>query len=178
MTERKAGHPVILGVMRTTAVLLTVTALTMAFILIRHRVTGINAEKSESAGARNRVVSDNLYGSDSIIGGDVNNTESYDVKMNAEWTFRNGSTPSEDAYVENPVSNTNPVYFEVFVPGLKNTVYRSPVLKPGSHIENITFDSVLPSGKYNAVLKYSLLETDSETVTGSLQMALKITVQS
>ena len=107
---------------------------------------------------------------------EVNAASSYDVKMNSEWTFRNGKAYSEDAFVENPLSNINSVYFDVKINGYSEPVYTSPVLPPGSHLENITLDRELKAGTYKAVLTYTLLSKDEKESVGTLQMAVKIIV--
>lgn len=107
----------------------------------------------------------------------VNTSSNHDVKMNSTWTFSNGSSYSKDAYVENPSSNKNAVYFDITVPGVSGSVYTSPVLPVGSHIENIAFDKALSAGTYNGILTYSLLGADGETSIGTLQMAVKIIVK-
>lgn len=107
---------------------------------------------------------------------EVNAASSYDVKMNSEWTFRNGKAYSEDAFVENPLSNLNSVYFDVKINGYSEPVYTSPVLPVGSHIENISLDKELKAGTYKAVLTYTLLSKDEKDSVGTLQMAVKIIV--
>ncbi len=107
---------------------------------------------------------------------EVNSASSYDVKMNSEWTFDNGRAYSKDAFVENPLSNLNSVYFDVKVNGYEEPVFTSPILPVGSHIENITLDKALKAGEYNCTLTYHLLSMDGKDSVGTLQMALKITV--
>ena len=108
---------------------------------------------------------------------EVNSASSYDVKMNSEWTFANGSAYSEDAYVENPSTNLNSVYFDIKVNGYEEPVFTSPVLPVGSHIENITLDRALKAGVYKCTLTYHLLSMDGKDEVGTLQMALKIVVK-
>jgi len=108
---------------------------------------------------------------------EVNSASSFDVKMNSEWSFADGSAYSEDAFVENPSSNLNSVYFDVKVNGYDEPVFTSPVLPVGSHIENITLDKALKAGIYKCTLTYHLLSMDGKDEIGTLQMALKIVVK-
>jgi hypothetical protein len=108
----------------------------------------------------------------------VNSATSHDVKMNSTWTFSDGKAYSRDAFVENPSSNLNSVYFEITVSGYKEPIMTSPVLPVGSHLENITLDKALKAGTYNCTLTYTLLSMDGKESVGTLQMALKIIIQS
>lgn len=108
----------------------------------------------------------------------LNNVSDHDVKMNSEWTFRDGKTISQDAYVENPSSNKNSVYFDIQTAGTGDVVYTSPVLPPGSHLEGIVPDRILPAGDYDCILTYYLIGFEETQCVGELQMALKIKVQS
>jgi len=169
----------VLIIMRILIILMIITALSMAGYLIWHACFR-NVSFSDGISGRaavNRIVSDNI----SVAEPDaesINSTTDFDVRMNAEWTFRNGKSSSDDAYVGNPESNSNSVFFDVVLAGTNEKIYTSPVIPVGSHLEDIMFEKKLPKGKYNAVLTYNLLGADGETVIGALQMALKITVQS
>ncbi len=171
---------VIIGIMKTLTALCTVLALVLIYILVKRAYFGNPALKNEPENSEsyNVVVTDMSAPENNYDPDTVNSTSGFDVKMNAEWTFENGRMPSGDAYVENPSSNVNTVYFDITVPGAEGKIYTSPLLPPGSHIENIAFDRVLPAGKYNGVLTYHLAGADGETEIGALQMALKITVKS
>jgi len=107
----------------------------------------------------------------------IDSARQYDVKMNSVWTFPNGRAFSDDAYVENPVSNTNAVYFDVNISGYSGSVMTSPVIPLGGHLENISLDKVLNAGTYNGVLTYYLIGSDGESCVGELQMTLKIVVE-
>lgn len=159
--------------------LMIAAALVLIYIL-GHRlyVRNFASGKQENETVCNLVVTDSVAGNEKTPSSDLNKADDFDVKMNAEWTFGNGKSASEDAYVENPAANSNSVFFTVSVSGLDEAVYTSPVLPPGSHLENIRFDRVLPPGGYNGVLTYHLLGAEGDNEIGSVQMALKITVRS
>lgn len=152
----------------------------MLILLIIFRVfnAGRISEEIEKNGVvRNLVVIDENAVVPEYDEKTVNSASQYDVKMNTNWTFADGRSYSEDAYVENPVSNINDVYFDVTVAGYSGKVFTSPVIPVAGHLENITFDKVLPAGSYNGILTYYLLGTDGETSVGNLQVALRILVQ-
>ena len=127
-------------------------------------------QNSEEKVKRNYVV---LADPDALPSADeksVNSATSHDVKMNSTWTFSDGQAYSRDAFVENPSSIT--------VNGIKEPILTSPVLPVGSHLENITLDKALKAGTYNCTLTYTLLSMDGKESVGTLQMALKIIIQS
>lgn len=98
----------------------------------------------------------------------------YEVSMTNEWIFADGTSTSSTAKVENPVTNRNMVYFTVAVDD--NDVYSSPYLEPGSYIENIALDTVLPSGTYEAVLTYHLVD-DAFREMSTLSVTVDIIIE-
>ena len=179
LAEQDKNWRVLKTVMRVLIVLLMIIAAGLLGVHIWFKFIRKPAvtEPADDA-VRNAVVTDVSFDRSSLDGVDTDNVESFDVKMNRDWTFKEGTLPSGDAYVENPVSNVNDVYFDITVNGPEQPVYTSPVLPVGSHIENITLGTDLPAGKYNSVLKYHMLGKDGKTITGELQIALTITVLS
>lgn len=101
---------------------------------------------------------------------------SYEVTMNTTWRFKDGMSPSENAYVENALSNTNDVYFDVLLAESEEKIYSSPLLPLGSHIENITLDKALIAGTYDCVLIYYLVD-EEQNVLGDLRVGLTIDVE-
>lgn len=100
---------------------------------------------------------------------------SYEVTMNYYWNFASGTAASDDAYVKNAESNKNSVYFDVTRKDTDETIYKSPILTVGSHLDNITLDSDLPAGVYDCIVTYHLLdENDKSTDTVSLNLTINI----
>lgn len=100
---------------------------------------------------------------------------SYEVTMNYNWNFASGTAASDDAYVKNAESNKNSVYFDVTRKDTDETIYKSPILTVGSHLDNITLDSDLPAGVYDCIVTYHLLdEKDKSTDTVSLNLTINI----
>ncbi len=95
----------------------------------------------------------------------------YETIMNSTWHFDNGSTPSDNAYVENATTNTNAVYFDVTRADTEETIYESPILPIGSHLENIALDTELSSGTYDCLVTYHLLDEENKSIS-----TLKVTV--
>ena len=101
----------------------------------------------------------------------------YEVTMNTTWNFDKGDAASSDAYVENSTSNTNAVDFDIVLSETGETIFQSPVIPVGSHLENITLDKVLKEGNYACLLTYHLLD-DNGTVTSKLSLNLSINIKS
>lgn len=102
-------------------------------------------------------------------------TGKYEVKMNTSWVFETGDSASSNAYVENATANINDVYFDIIRSDTKETIYQSPTLPVGSHLEGITLDTALEAGSYPCVLTYHLLD-DQGLPISSLNINLDITV--
>lgn len=96
----------------------------------------------------------------------------YTVYMNYEWHFATGDAVSEDAYVENLATNTNAVYFDVFLlEDEENAIYQSPVIPLGSSLQDISLDTPLEAGTYDCVVVYHLVDDDQNTLS-----TLRVTV--
>lgn len=100
---------------------------------------------------------------------------SYEVKMNSTWNFPSGDAPSDNAYVENVDANTNSVYFDVTRADTEETIYESPILPVGSYLENITLDKNLPSGIYDCLVTYHLLDEDDTSIS-TVKLTLTINI--
>ena len=83
---------------------------------------------------------------------------------------------SYDAVVENVEKNTNDVYFDVELSDTEETIYESPVIPRGSHLEALTLDKELEAGTYDCVLTYHLIDEDQNTVS-TLRMGLTVMVE-
>ena len=99
----------------------------------------------------------------------------YEVTMNSTWNFTSGDVPSENAYVENANTNTNPVYFDVIREDTGETIYESPIIPVGSHQDEIALDTVLEAGTYDCILTYHLLDEEEQDVS-TLQLTVKIVI--
>ncbi len=100
---------------------------------------------------------------------------SYEVTMNTTWEFENGGSASSNAYVENSTANSNDVYFDLVRSDTGETIYSSPIIPVGSHLENIALDTALEAGNYDCVLTYHLLDEDEKPIS-KLNINVKIRV--
>lgn len=100
----------------------------------------------------------------------------YEVMMNSTWNFANGKAPSSNAYVENAEANTNSVYFDVTLADTEETIYESPILPVGSHLENITMDTNLQAGSYDCIVTYHLLDEKNISIS-TLKLTLTINIE-
>ncbi len=121
-----------------------------------------NKGKKEEQPKRNVVVNEENVGE--IIEQMQNSQRvdpgNYEMTMNSTWYFEDGAAASSNAYVENSVANTKSVYFDVQRTDTGETIYESPILPVGSHLEGITLDTKLPTGTYDCVLIYYLLDEE------------------
>lgn len=100
----------------------------------------------------------------------------YEVTMNSTWNFTSGDAPSTNAYVENARTNTNPVYFDVAREDTGETIYESPIIPVGSHLDEITLDTVLEVGTYDCILTYHLLDEEEQEIS-TLQITVQIVIE-
>jgi hypothetical protein len=100
---------------------------------------------------------------------------SYEVTMNTTWNFKDGTSASDNAYVENSVDNTNDVYFDITLADTEENIYSSPVIPVGSHLEDITLDKALEDGTYDCVITYTLVDEDQNPLS-TVRVKLTIVV--
>lgn len=132
--------------------------------------------KPKDESSTNRVVTPENV--DEIIKGMENDKISsgnYNVRMNPTWTFKNGSLTSENAYVENPATNNNDVFFTVALADTEDIILTSPVIPLGSSIQDITLEKSLPVGTHDCVITYHLLDSDGNEES-SVNLSLTIEV--
>lgn len=98
------------------------------------------------------------------------------VKMNGIWNFENGTATSKNAYVENPVRNTNDVYFDIILADTEETIYESPILPVGSHLENISLDKDLEAGTYDCVIIYHVVDENQKSLS-TVRLTLKVVIE-
>jgi uncharacterized protein YxeA len=101
----------------------------------------------------------------------------YEATMSTTWHFRTGDAISTDAYVANVKSNTNDVYFDVFIGDEEvNPIYQSPIIPLGGELDEIKLDTPLDAGTYDCLLVYHLVD-DQQNTTSTLNMGVKIIVE-
>ncbi len=100
----------------------------------------------------------------------------YEVTMNSTWYFTDGTSISDNAYVENVANNTNDIYFDVNLADTDEVIYSSPVIPLGSYLENIALDKDLEAGSYDCVLTYHLIDENQKTLS-TLKVSLTIVIE-
>ena len=101
---------------------------------------------------------------------------SYETAMTTKWHFPDGSSASTDAYVENAVVNRNTVYFTVSLADTDEEIYKSPFLKVGDVLTEVTLDKELTAGTYKAVLTYHLVDSSNEDV-GRVSVGITLIIE-
>ena len=100
----------------------------------------------------------------------------YTATMNSTWHFADGTSASSNAHVANSEDNATDVYFDVIRTDTNETIYESPILPRGSHLEEITLGTDLDAGEYDCVLIYYLIDEEQE-VLSTVRFALTIVVE-
>lgn len=144
------------------AVLVVLLAILLYLLLGKDEPRIISSEEDVAAIAENQEQDEPIY---------------YDVTMNGTWDFANGKAGSDNAYVENADTNENPVEFEVVRTDTGDTVYKSPILEVGAHMEksDIVLDADLPGGTYPCRLTYYLLNDEHERIDDQ-EVTLTLTI--
>lgn len=101
----------------------------------------------------------------------------YEVSMNMNWIFPDGTSPSTNAFVENVPGNTNDVYFDVQLRDSGETIYESPLLPRGQQLGTIQLDTDLDAGSYDCVIIYHLVDDQQRTIS-TLSLGMMVTVES
>jgi hypothetical protein len=99
---------------------------------------------------------------------------SYEVLMNNEWNFDNGSKPSSNAYVSNSIYNQNTVFLTLALDNGEQ-IYKSPDIPVGSSLDNIVLDKNLKKGSYDVVATYHLI-SDAHKEISTVSVSISITV--
>ena len=157
-------------------IVLFVVIATLASVVYFMNKKDDNPSSSVSTGRGTVVTLDNK---DEILA-DLNNKVSdgfYEIMMNVEWSFKDASTPSEDAYVANPTTNSNTVYFDVVVDSTGQTVYESPMIPVGYALQDIALKSDLAAGTYPCTLTYHLVDENSKDIS-TLAVGVTLNIES
>lgn len=172
--EKKGGQIIyVIG-----AVVIVVLLGIIVFLLTRPEKQTEIVESVKSEQKRNVVVNENNADKvvEDILEQEQVRSGMYEVTMNSEWKFADGSSISENAYVENVANNTNDVYFDVNLADTDELIYSSPIIPRGSYLENIALDKDLDKGNYDCVLTYHLVDAEQKTLS-TLKVKVTIIVQ-
>ncbi len=100
----------------------------------------------------------------------------YDVCMNSTWRFDSGDSVSDNAYVENILSNTHTVKFSLARDDNGKVIYESPYIPVGSSLRNIKLsDGSLTKGTYPCTLTYHLVD-DSYNELSTLNISVSVII--
>ena len=99
----------------------------------------------------------------------------YTVTMNTYWSFPDGKSASANAYVGNATDNTHAVYFDIYIVENGETIYESPVIPVGTHIDKIKLDKELDDGIYDCIMEYHLVDDDQNTLS-TVDVSLTISI--
>ena len=173
------------GQEKTPRMLLTLCAVIIVLLLVvvilllkGHGDTGSDLEETTMPSKRNVVI--NEENAEEMAVEILNREEAmvpgtYEVTMNSTWNFQDGTSISDNAYVENSTANTNSVYFDLQLDDTGNIIYESPVIPVGSYLKDIKLDTDLDAGTYECTLTYHLVDEEQNTLA-TLRMAVTVVV--
>lgn len=167
------------GIIIAVVCTLIVVAAIIIFCVVLFLKLGKNSDDDANVKKRDVVltkdnVDDILSQSETPVNADAS---SYVVTMTStEWEFKDGSSTSADSYVQNSTMNSYPVYFDIVRSDTEETIYSSPIIPVGSHLEDFKLDKDLDAGTYDCIMTYYQVD-DDQTVLSHVNLALKIIVK-
>lgn len=171
--ENKGKYVLVSCALAIIVLLITIIVL----LLKKNNDTNINSNEAISSPKRNVIVNEENAEkvAEEILNQKTVAPGSYQVTMNSTWNFQDGTSSSDNAYVENATANTNAVYFDVQLSDSEEIIYESPIIPVGSHLDDIKLDKDLDAGTYDCVLIYHLVD-DKQNTLATLRMAIKVVV--
>ena len=156
--------------------IIIIVVVTVAVLGIVLAAAILKSNDSEQVGSYNLVVTpDNV---DELIAENPSKVAagSYDVCMNSTWQFKNARSASDNAYVENLISNTNTVNFTLTRNDTGDTIYESPYIPVGSSLKNIKLtDENLNKGTYPCTVTYHLVDDNYEELS-TLKISISVVI--
>lgn len=142
-------------------------------VLVLINFLGREPEEEDISGRGTLATEDNVE--DLIAEMEQNTDAAYTVSMNIDWNFEDGTSPSSNAYVENDISNSRTVYFNLMLADTSEVIYSSPFIPLGSTLTDFALDKDLAAGDYPAIVEYHLVDDDhNEISTVSVTVTLHI----
>lgn len=78
--------------------------------------------------------------------------------------------------IENIKENKLLLQVEIIEQGDYGSIYKSPVLSPGQHIESDKLNKTLPKGTYNAIAYFNLYDMKTEKFVNKSGFKIKVTI--
>lgn len=101
----------------------------------------------------------------------------YTVTMtDTVWTYEDGTSVSPNSYVENSKDNSTDVCFDIVRSDNNETIYSSPIIPLGEHLDGVKLDKDLDAGTYDCVMIYRLVDKDQKELS-HVNVGLQIIVQ-
>ena len=175
---KKGGGAIIIVIAVLAVIVILGMGGVIAYLLLSRGGGNTQAEapsQEESAPRRVLVTPENV---DEILSQEPpaeSKAERYIVTMNSTWNFPDGKSESTNSYVENSPENSFPVYFDITLNDTGETIYESPILPLGTHLDHIMMDKELENGRYNCVMTYHLVDDDQNTLS-TVNVALRLIV--
>lgn len=169
---------------RSNVVILVVGAIIIIALLVVILILVLNGKKQDNSAAQQEEKRAVVVSQDKAeeIAEEMINEEYvapgyYETVMSTTWHFASGDAVSDDAYVENITTNTNDVYFDLFLADdEEHAIYKSPVIPRGEKLENIKLDEKLSAGTYDGLLIYHLVDDDQKPIS-EVRVGINIVIE-
>lgn len=176
-TEQKSNSPVNAKTLIFAGMVVIIILLVAVIVLL---FTGRKDKKEETEERRSVVLTEENAEevTEDWFAEDYTPPGYFTATMNNVWNFSSGDSVSEDAYVANDSSNSNPVYFDIFIEGdEENPIYQSPVIPLGGELDKIKLDKKLSAGSYNCTMVYHLVDENQKTLS-TVNVGITINIDS
>ena len=176
-TEQKSSSPASGKALIFAGILVIIILLVAVIALL---VTGRREKKEEVEEKRSVVLTEENVeeATEDWFAEDYTPPGYFTATMNNVWNFSTGDSVSEDAYVANDKSNSNPIYFDIFIEGdEENPIYQSPVIPLGGELDKIKLDKKLSAGSYTCTMVYHLVDENQKTLS-TVNVGITINIDS
>lgn len=156
-------------------IILLAVIVILSVVLVKFLTTKPVTPSDVSSGRGILVTPDNVEELIAKAETEANTDAAYTASMNIDWYFEDGASPTSNGYVENHVSNSRTVYFDLALAETSEIVYSSPYIPVGSTLTDFALDKDLTAGDYSAIMVYHLVDDDyNEVSTVSVTVTLHI----
>ncbi len=101
----------------------------------------------------------------------------FETHMNMEWSFPDGTSPSDNALMGNSVNNNYPFYFDVTLKETDEVVFTSGLIPVGKQIAEIVLDKDLEPGTYPASVGIHMQKEDGTPVDSNMGIGVTLIVR-
>ncbi|MBE5831471.1 MAG: hypothetical protein E7306_07005 [Butyrivibrio sp.] len=179
-SEQKADSPKSVKAVIVAGIAVIIILLIVVIVLLLTRGGKEGKEEPKEEARRNVLVTEENVEevADDFFNEEYTPPGYFSATMSNVWHFSTGDAVSEDAYVADDSSNSNDIYFDIFLAedeDENNPIYQSPVIPLGGELKNIKLDKELKAGTYDCIMIYHLVDEEQKTLD-TIRVGLTIIV--